>query len=244
MNHAADDLQSIPQRLRVGSSVYEIHTKSGPKNTVLTYDDGPEPMGTTKVLEVLEERNATATFFVLLSRTRETPSIVGDILSKGHEIGLHGLNHKSLRDMNSEEVFIRTYRAKQELEQLTGRPVRWFRPPYGHQTLETWKGVVRAGLLPVVWSVQCNDWEDARSEDYKQYLTEVEAIKFPGSIILAHDNFASRMDEAADAPPPRFCRGRLARLILDAVQERGFSCCSLENAIETGDLILKSWFRT
>ena len=231
------------KREATGSSIYAIDTKSGPKNVVLTYDDGPEPSRTIEVLGALAEYGATATFFVLLSRTRLNPSLVGEILSQGHEIALHGVDHKSLVGMSEEEVFQRTSDAKQELEDLIGKPIRWFRPPYGHQTLESWNGTIKSDLSPVMWNVQCRDWEDANTEDYVQYLAEVRKIEKPGSIILAHDNCASKQDGAQDLDVPKFSTGKLARLILEINRVKGFRCTSLCEALETGQLLHKPWFQ-
>ncbi len=226
-----------------GSSTYAVDTKFGSNNTVLTYDDGPEPTRTIEVLEALAEYGATATFFVLLSRTRLKPSLVGEILSQGHEIALHGIDHRSLIGMHEVEVFERTFRAKLELEEMIDQPVRWFRPPYGHQTLESWYGIVTAGLTPVMWNVQCGDWVDAINEDYEQYLAEVREITKPGSIILAHDNCASKQDGAQDLEVPKFSTGKLARLILEINRVKGFSCSSLGGALENGRLLRKPWFQ-
>lgn len=238
-----DNLRSKFGNLANGSSIIAVDTKSGSSDVVLTYDDGPEPQGTTAILDALEDHKATATFFVLLTRARKHPSIIKEILDQGHEIALHGVDHQSLTRFSSEEVYIRTCDAKTELENLISQPVRWFRPPYGHQSEASWQGIERTGLVPVVWNVQCGDWEDAISEDYEQYLVEVRNVSASGSIILMHDNFAEKVDGAADANRPLFDRGPLARKILKILEARGFTGCSLESALKTGDPTFEQWFK-
>lgn len=238
-----DNFRSKFGDLADGSSIIAVDTKSGPSNVVLTYDDGPEPRGTTAILNALEAHKMTATFFVLLTRASKHPSIIKEILDQGHEVALHGADHQSLSKFSSEEVYIRTHEAKAELENLISQPVRWFRPPYGHQSEASWQGIVRTGLVPVVWNVECGDWRNAVSIDYEQYLVEVRSMSASGSIILMHDNFAEKVDGAADESRPLFNRGQLARKILEILKASGFTGCSLNSALETGVPTLEPWFR-
>lgn len=219
------------------SSMIAIDTGSGPSNVVLTYDDGPEPVGTQEILSALADARATATFFVLLSRTRRYPSIVAEIIAQGHEIALHGVDHLPLDVMNPAEVFTRTVEAKAELEELIGQPVLWFRPPYGRKTPATMAEMIRAGLTPVLWGLTCRDWEDVSHADR---LKGAQALQRPGSILLAHDNFASQLDGVDDGPAPLFSRGHLTRALLEVFHGKGFTCCSLQQALKTGRPIWES----
>ncbi|MEO7235452.1 MAG: polysaccharide deacetylase family protein, partial [Lapillicoccus sp.] len=108
---------------------------------VLTFDDGPDPANTPRVLEVLRDRGASATFFVLMTRVRREPRLLAELMAAGHEVGLHGPDHRVLTQFSSREVRRRTEEARRELEDVTGTAVRWFRPPYGAQTPATWVGV-------------------------------------------------------------------------------------------------------
>ena len=114
-----------------------VGVRSDASLIALTYDDGPEPGGTDRVLDALAEAGATATFFVLMTRVRRHPALLQRILAEGHEIGLHGLDHRPLTSFPVAEVKRRCVAGRDELEQAIGRPVRWMRPPYGRQTLTT-----------------------------------------------------------------------------------------------------------
>ena len=101
-----------------------------------------------------------------------------------------------------------------------------------------WRAVIEAELEPVNWSVQCNDWTDPSSDDFEQYLEEVKKVQKPGSIVLAHDNYADELiDNAFPGIAPTFSRGRLARKILNVIRDKGFMSCSLEQALLTGQPI-------
>lgn len=214
------------------SSIVSVDTKSGPPSVVLTYDDGPEPLGTLEVLSALSEAAVTATFFVLLTRTRMNPNLVKEIQSQGHELALHGVNHKSLLDMSKDEVFTRTRDAKIELEDLTGQQIKWFRPPYGQQTQEHVAAIYEAGLTPVLWNVICHDWADVTHEFR---LSEVRKVSQPGVILLAHDNIACAPDGVEYDPCPPFSRGELSRDIIDIFHAKGYECRGLSNALKTGE---------
>lgn len=236
------DIQSDLGNLIVCSPMVAVEKLDNSRNIVLTYDDGPEPTGTHEILTALADTKATATFFVLITRTRRNPSLLDEILAQGHEIALHGPDHRSIHAMSSSEVENRTREAKHVLEDAINRPVRWFRPPYGNQSKESWLGVIRAGLVPVHWTLACNDWEDARSDDYEQYMAEVRAHHDSGAIILCHDNCAlESIDNANPVKDPLFNREKLARMIIGNFKEKGLACSSLERALVNGKPIYQPW---
>lgn len=157
---------------------------TGSDGIVMTFDDGPDPRVTPRVLEVLERHRAGATFFVLLSNARSNPSLVREVLAAGHEVALHGPDHRALTGFGHGRALRRTSAAKAELEDLLGGPVRWFRPPYGYQSPSTLLATRRAGLVPVLWNATTWDWKDVSDE---QRLAKAREGGRPGSILLAHD---------------------------------------------------------
>lgn len=210
-------------------------------HVVLTYDDGPEPDGGTEaVLAALGESRATATFFVLLTRARRFPGLLAEVAAEGHEIGLHGLDHRRLTGLPSNEVERRTKDGRAELEDLTGRSVRWFRPPYGTQSPRTWRAVTRAGLVPVLWGPELRDWQDVpQSERVAGALRASRA----GSIVLGHDGFAGPQDGVDDGPAPTVDRRDLTHRLLLAYGERGLVGRSLGDALVVGEQSRRAWFR-
>ncbi|QTR04268.1 polysaccharide deacetylase family protein, partial [Saccharothrix algeriensis] len=166
----------------VAGSVCAVRTET--PHVVLTYDDGPEPGGTGAVLAALADFHATATFFVLLTRARRFPRLLGEIVSAGHEIALHGVDHRRLTQFPGAEVERRTRAGRAELEDLTGRRVAWFRPPYGAQSLRTWRAVVRAGLVPVLWGPTLRDTSDVPQAD--RVASALRGSR-AGAIVLGHD---------------------------------------------------------
>ena len=199
-------------------------TSTRGSGVVVTLDDGPDPVETPKVLSVLRRHHASATFFVLLSRVRLHGDLLGQILEEGHEVGLHGVDHQPLTRFDFRSAVARTRDAKNELEDTTGRPIRWFRPPYGAQTPATWLATRAAGLTPVLWSGTTWDWKDVPSQVRFAKATEA---AHPGAILLAHDGIASLADGGEDEYPVLVERAALLDEVLRHFACEGLPCRSL-----------------
>jgi peptidoglycan/xylan/chitin deacetylase (PgdA/CDA1 family) len=221
-----------------GSSVTAVEPGAGERPVVLTYDDGPEPGGTDEVLGVLAEHGVTATFFVLLSRTRRYPGLLSEVLAAGHEVALHGVDHQRLTTLDPAHIAQRTADARHELEDTIGREVRWFRPPYGAQSAETWQAVCGTGLIPIMWTAELRDYVEITDEERLSGLRE---ISDPGAIILAHDGFATADDGAADGDPPRIDRARLSRGVIEICESKGFVPGTLGQALVAGQPASRVW---
>jgi peptidoglycan/xylan/chitin deacetylase (PgdA/CDA1 family) len=207
---------------------------------VLTYDDGPQPGGTDRVLAALAEFRSTATFFILVGRARKHPGLLREVVDAGHEIALHGVDHVRLTTFSPAVVRRRTRDARRELEDLAGRPVRWFRPPYGAQRPTTWAAIRSAGLESVVWSADVADWRD----DPVDVVAARSAAVGAGSVLLMHDGYADAFDGVDDGPAPRFDRGELSRRVLGSLGERGLATSSLRDALSAATAVRGAWFRS
>jgi len=217
-----------------------VGVRTARQEFVLTYDDGPDVAATPAILDALDERAARATFFVLMTRARRQPGIVREIRARGHEIALHGADHRPISRLTTREVMVRTRDAKDELEQLIAEPVRWMRPPYGRQSVRSFVGVRVTGLTPVVWSGSVGDSRPAAEDDW---VTNALRGAAPGAILLAHDSYAGQADGGINDDPPTLDRAALARRVLDAYAERGLRALSLGLALENGTPIRGLWYK-
>lgn len=220
----------------LGSAV-SVRTEA--PTVVLTFDDGPEPGGTDRVLAALADAGASATFFMLLTRVRRYRSLCEEVVAAGHEVALHGVDHRALPTLTPEEVRFLVRDGRAELEDAAGAPVRWYRPPYGRQTVRNWRAVTGAGLVPVLWGPTTWDWRDVSQEER---LDKALQGVGPGAIVLAHDGFAGPDDGACDGPPPELDRGELVASVLAGYAERGLTASSLDQALASGSLIRETWF--
>jgi peptidoglycan/xylan/chitin deacetylase (PgdA/CDA1 family) len=224
------------RRIPVLGSVVRISTVE--PLVVVTFDDGPQPGGTDEVLAALAAHGASATFFVLLGRVRRYPRLLAEVVSAGHEVALHGPDHRSLTSFGYRDVLQRTRDARAELEDRAGGQVRWIRPPYGRQTLGSWHAVRRAGLTPVMWSATTWDSRDV-GDDQRLAMA---ARASGGSILLAHDGFAAQQDGVDDGPEPAIARGDLIDRVLTGFRSRGLRACSLAAALRQGTAARAIWF--
>lgn len=206
--------------MRVGESVVGVHAPV----LVLTYDDGPTPGVTDRLLTTLSEHGATATFFVLLSRVRRAPALLAETLAAGHEVGLHGIDHRRLTTVPRRELRGLMRDGRRALEDAAGRQVRWFRAPYGAQSRASWRAATGAGLTPVMWAASCHDWLTLPPEEYLQHVRD---RSLAGEVLLLHDGFADERDGAYDGPPPALDRVGLTRGVLAEAAEQGLSVSSL-----------------
>lgn len=202
------------------------------RHIVMTFDDGPTAGRTPAVLRALAEHDATATFFVLLTSVEKNRDLLADLVARGHEIALHGVDHRHLPTLSPAEVESLVRRGAAQLEEATGRPVRWFRPPYGDQSVANWKAIRRAGLTSVIWSGTSWDWNP--DVDNATRLEKATANLTPGTILLFHDGHAGPEDLAEDGPEPQLDRYDLVSRFLEACRDRGLAGRSLGDALAAG----------
>ncbi|MEU7475924.1 polysaccharide deacetylase family protein [Lentzea sp. NPDC042327] len=228
----------LPLTAPIGS----VRQVSSPQpHVVLTYDDGPQPGATERVLESLANSGCTATFFVLTGRARKHPGLLAEVQAAGHEIALHGVDHVRLTTLAPKEVRARTADGKHFLEDVLGTEVRWFRPPYGAQRPATYAAIRATGMDSVVWDVAAFDWEDDPAATIaERTLREVHS----GAVVLMHDGYAGPEDGVDDGPAPTFDRGELARLVCAGLAERGLKGVSLRDALAHGRPVKRAWFRS
>ena len=159
--------------------------QGAPGGVALTFDDGPDPLGTPAVLAALEAQGWTATFFLLGSQVRRYPSIARDVVAAGHEIGVHGDDHRNHLARPAGAVRADLERATATISDVTGIRPRWFRPPYGVLSAGSLRAAARLGLTPVLWTAWGKDWEPTTPERIVRLLV---GGLHPGGTLLLHDS--------------------------------------------------------
>lgn len=200
---------------------------------VLTLDDGPDPEWTPGILDALAARSATATFFVLLTRTRAHPALLQRIVAEGHEVALHGADHRRLTSFSRAGARRMLRDSRAELEKEISGPVQWYRPPYGALSVSSWWAVRRTGMTPVLWTTSVLDGRDA---EHAERLARATSGIRPGTILLAHDSRAGSADGVSDPAITPFDRVALISDVLDEYDRRGLETVSLAKALRSGRL--------
>jgi peptidoglycan/xylan/chitin deacetylase (PgdA/CDA1 family) len=135
-----------------------------PGELALTFDDGPNPAWTPRLLELLARRDVRATFFLVGSRAKANQALVRQIVAAGHLIGNHSWSHLNLALASSRRIEEQLYRTTQTLEEITAAPICYFRPPFGARRPETLRIATRLGLTPVLWNVMTSDWKNPSAD--------------------------------------------------------------------------------
>jgi peptidoglycan-N-acetylglucosamine deacetylase len=156
-----------------------------PGHVALTFDDGPDPVGTPAVLDVLDRLGWTATFFMLGTQASRYPDMAAAVVAAGHEAAVHGFSHRNHLARGPLDVHRDVSRAASVVLAATGTRPIWFRPPYGVLTTGSLIAARDAGLRPVLWTAWGRDWE-ARSP--AQVAGIIGAQLRPGGTVLLHDS--------------------------------------------------------
>ncbi|QQE78784.1 polysaccharide deacetylase family protein [Alicyclobacillus sp. SO9] len=151
----------------------------------LTFDDGPDERYTPAVLDCLRNYNVRATFFLVAENALQQPALVQRMIREGHEIASHSCTHRHAWLQNPFTVFQDVRESKRILENLTGQPVRFYRPPWGAFSLVSRLAIRAAGLKPVLWSGRAMDWMEKQTGTAVRNNMINSACS--GAIILCHD---------------------------------------------------------
>jgi peptidoglycan-N-acetylglucosamine deacetylase len=130
-----------------------------PGHLALTFDDGPDKHGTPALLNALDTQNWKATFFMLGENVRRHPSIVRDVVSRGHEVQTHGYAHGSYLKMPLPAALDDMRRGRETLEDVTGLAVTRFRPPFGTLSASAMVAARILRLQITLWTAWGMDWE-------------------------------------------------------------------------------------
>ena len=159
-----------------------------PKYVALTFDDGPSPRCTPRLLDGLRALGARATFFVVGCQAVKDPDIVQRIAAEGHQVGNHSYDHADLHSLTAAQALADLRRNDDLLRELLGDGDYWVRPPYGLMSDDE----AAALTVPLVnWSVDTEDW---RTKDSARILDIIYRCTGDGDIVLLHDRYQNTVD--------------------------------------------------
>lgn len=197
----------------------------GARGVALTFDDGPSPEHTPKILDMLDEAGAKATFFVIGRKAEAHPEILREIVARGHAVGLHGHAHDRLFSLRSARFVERDLRQGLEvIERITGVRPSLFRPPVGHTSPRMARVLDALDLDVIGWSARGLDGL-AGAKPERVAARVIRGLR-DGAIVLLHD--AAERDDHTPAS-----LGALPR-ILAAMSERNLVGVRLDTWLEEG----------
>jgi peptidoglycan-N-acetylglucosamine deacetylase len=196
-----------------------------PDHVALTFDDGPDPATTPEFLRVLEDRGVRATFFMLGSLVARAPGLAAEIAAAGHEIGVHGWDHRYLPARGLAATRSDLTRATELIADVTGVRPWLFRPPYGVLSGLSLVTARTLGLTPLLWGAWGREW-DAAATGETVLQTLLRGLD-GGVTVLLHDSGAiappGSWEAALAAVPPLLDECAARGLRVGTVAEHGLT---------------------
>jgi peptidoglycan-N-acetylmuramic acid deacetylase len=155
------------------------------KVVYLTFDEGYEAGYTPKILDILKENNVKAAFFVTGPYVKEHADLVKRMVEEGHIVGNHTVNHPSLPTLSDEKVKEEITKLGDMFKELTGKKMKYFRPPKGEYSERTLYLTKSLGYRTVFWSLAMADWQPLPGGPEESYNTVIRRLH-PGAVILLH----------------------------------------------------------
>lgn len=163
--------------------IFSGNTSYG-KRIALTFDDGPHPSKTKKILDILDKYDVKATFFIIGSNAEYYPDIVAQEVARGHEVANHSYSHTNLSKCTAEQIKREIELADRAIEKASGVKPRLFRPPEGAYSENSVKIARELGKNTIIWTVDTMDWANRTADDI---IKNIKSNVRSGSIILFHD---------------------------------------------------------
>ncbi len=176
-----------------------------PHLVTLTFDDGPDPEWTPKILDILRAYQVKAAFFVVGKQAEDHPELIREIIEEGHEIGNHTYTHSNLGELSSNQITIELNATQRLLESITGRSTTLFRPPYQADSRPTNVKELTPlklvqddlGYLIVLENIDPEDWAKPGADEI---LRRIKEQREEGNIILLHDAGGDRRQTVEALP--------------------------------------------
>ena len=162
------------------------------KQIAISFDDGPAPLYTPQILQILKAHQVEAAFFCIGKRIKENEALLKQVYDEGHLIGNHSYSHDLWFDLFSAQKMNLDLRMMSEaMLKVTGVKPRLFRPPYGVTNPNLKKAIEKNNFIPIGWSVRSMD---TVAKDAQKLLAKVTGSLKPGAIVLFHDTSKATAD--------------------------------------------------
>ncbi len=181
------------------------------KEIALTFDDGPHPVYTEKLLDGLKERGVHATFFLIGQSIDGNEELIRRMKEEGHLIGNHSQSHMQLTKESAAAACEQIKSTNQKIAQITGKAPSYIRPPYGswNEELEC-----MVPMTVVLWDIDPLDW---KSQNKNKVVRHVVKHAEDGGIILLHDVYETSVDAALE--------------IIDILEEEGYNFVTVDELL-------------
>lgn len=184
----------------------------------LTFDDGPHPKNTKKILDVLDKYNVKSTFFVVGVNVKNYPKALCEIVERGHEIGNHTYSHSILKSMNEEQIRKEINDTEDALSELCKYTPNLIRPPCGMYNSSLLKVAKSKDYKIVLWTIDTKDWAHNSVDNIVNGI--LDSVK-SGDIILFHDYISGQNNTP-----------KALDIIIPRLQEMGFNLVTVSELLQ------------
>ena len=194
------------------------HGNGNLPEVALTFDDGPQPDVTPQVLAILQRFNIKASFFCIGQWVKSYPNIVVQESQGGNLVEDHTWSHPNLSLLDAPTIHQQVAQGAQAIQQVTGAPPAFFRPPYGEDNTTVMAQIQQLDLSTVLWNVDPQDWAQPGVDTI---VARVLQATGNGSIILLHDGGGNRAQTLAALPT-----------IISTLQQRGLRFVTIQQMVD------------
>lgn len=190
------------------------------RRVALTFDDGPHPRDTEALLDVLDHHRVRATFFHIGRRAAEHPALVRAVYDAGHDLGIHGYEHRAFPLIPAPTLHDHLRRAADVLAQASGTEpaqFRYVRPPFGWFTPAILRSLQGWNLRPVMWTVVPVHWLQTSTRTYRDVVRET----CDGALLVLHESLSG-------PAVAHLCDG-----ILNRLEDQGFEFTTVDDLWRT-----------
>ncbi|MBN1869573.1 MAG: polysaccharide deacetylase family protein [Candidatus Omnitrophica bacterium] len=191
---------------------------------LLTFDDGPSPEWTPRILEELKKENIKAAFFMIGHHVKKYPDIARQVAAEGHTIGNHGFAHSVMFYYTMAEIEEEIKYTEHVIKEITGQTTKYFRPPKAWMNKNIKEKIKDMGYKTVLWSLNSKDWV---SFNHKSMVNYISRHVRNGDILLFHDSGNVSSTEGGTRRQTVKSISLLARTL----REKGFEFVSIEELI-------------
>jgi peptidoglycan/xylan/chitin deacetylase (PgdA/CDA1 family) len=164
------------------SFLHQVQTNE--RVVALTFNDGPVPGITERLLDALAGHDGRATFFMTGEKVAAAPELARRVLAEGHELGLCTQSQRKLTELPDAQMDDELDRAEAVFHDVLGAHAAWFRPPFGSLRQDQARRIVERGMQVALWSVDAEDWRAQPAAEVTQRIIE---HVHPGAIVVSHE---------------------------------------------------------
>ncbi|MBO0795910.1 MAG: polysaccharide deacetylase family protein [Ktedonobacteraceae bacterium] len=183
--------------------------RSDAPKIALTFDDGPHPVNTPKILAILRQYHVPATFFTEGKNVQQYPWLVRQEIAAGHIVGNHTWDHPELPKLTPQQRAQEIANTTSMMKQVTGVTPQFLRPPYGELDEQVKQEIAAEHLTTVLWDIDPRDWSTPGTE---AIVNNVLSNAHNGAIVLLHDGGGDRSQTVAALPE-----------IIKGLRQRGYT---------------------